>query len=266
MHTAGLGIPAARPVATVAYSQTIMRIIANRGASAGTETAKGALFDALAEVAGALASGRRLEIVDLLAQGERSVEEVARELGQSLANTSHHLRVLARAGLVRTRREGTRIHYRLAGPGVEELWSALRAVAAAERDDLGRLTRAYLGPLEDVEVVDRDELLRRLLRGDVVVLDVRPVREYQAGHIPGARSVPLEELASAIEELPADVEVVAYCRGPYCVFAPAAVRALRRAGYSARRLEDGFPEWRRAGFPVAVGEKRGRVSLDRGRP
>ncbi len=225
----------------------------------GTRAAKVALFDALAEVAGALSAGRRVEIVDLLAQGERSVDEVAGEIGQSMANASHHLRALARAGLVRSRRDGTRIYYRLPGVEVEELWSALRKVAATDRDDLGRLAGAYLGPVEDLEVMGRDELLRRLRAGAVTVLDVRPVSEYRAGHIPGARSVPLDELPEAIGQLPADIDVVAYCRGPYCVFAPAAVRALRRAGFAAERMEDGFPEWRRAGLPVAVGDDPGEL-------
>lgn len=225
----------------------------------GSRESKAALFDALAEVAGALAAGRRAEIVDLLSQGERSVEEVAAELGQSVANTSHHLRSLARAGLVRSRREGTRIFYRLAGPEVEELWAALRAVAQAERDDLSRLAGAYLGPVEELEVVSREDLIARLREGAVTVLDVRPVAEYQAGHIPGARSVPLSELDEVLAELPRDLEVVAYCRGPFCVFAPAAVRALLAAGFRAVRLEEGFPEWRRAGLPVAVGAEPGRV-------
>ncbi len=222
---------------------------------AGSRVAKAALFDTLAEVAGALSAGRRVEIVDLLAQGERSVDEVAGEVGQSLANASHHLRSLARAGLVRSRREGTRIYYHLAGVEVEELWAALRKVAEAERDDLGRLASSYLGPVEDLEVVSRSELLERLKAGAVTVLDVRPVTEYRAGHIPGARSVPLGDLRSALAELPPDLEVVAYCRGPYCLFAPAAVRALRSAGFAAQRLEDGFPEWRRAGLPIAAGDE-----------
>lgn len=236
-----------------------MRIVAGGGGDGepGSRAAKAALFDALAEVAGAFSAGRRVEIVDVLAQGERSVEEVAAETGQSLANASHHLRALARAGLVRSRRDRTRIYYRLAGREVEQLWAALRAVAEAERDDLGRLAGAYLGPLEDLEVLSRSELLERLAAGAVTVLDVRPMAEYRAGHIPGARSVPIAALGETLECLPADDEVVAYCRGPYCVFAPAAVRALRRAGFHAVRLEDGFPEWRRAGLPVALGDDPG---------
>lgn len=239
--------------------------VADVGADAGSRSAKSALFDVLAEVAGALSAGRRVEIIDLLAQGERSVDGVAGELGQSMANASHHLRALAHAGLVRSRRAGTRIFYRLAGPDVEELWAALRAVTAARRDDLGRLASDYLGPVEDLETVGRDELMRRLRSGSVRVLDVRPVAEYRAGHIPGALSVPPGDLKAALSELPDDVEVIAYCRGPYCVFAPAAVRALRRAGLRGARLEEGFPEWRRAGLPVAVGEEPGRLA-GHGRP
>jgi DNA-binding transcriptional ArsR family regulator len=223
----------------------------------GDHRAKAALFDALAEIAGALGSGRRAEIVDLLAQGERSVEEVGSEIDQSMANASHHLRTLARAGLVRSRREGTRVYYRLAGPQVEDLWAALRRAAEAVRDDVGRLAGDYLGDVTDLEVVDRVELLERLAAGSVTLLDVRPVAEYRSGHISGARSVPLDELAAMIDDLPEGMPVVAYCRGPYCVFAPAAVRAVRAKGLVASRLEEGFPEWRRAGLPIAVGDEPG---------
>jgi rhodanese-related sulfurtransferase len=236
-----------------------VRVVEAGTGGTGTRAAKEALFDALAEVARALSAGRRVEIVDLLAQGERSVDEVAGEIGQTMANASHHLRALARAGLARSRREGTRIYYRLAGEEVEDLWSALRKLAAAERDDLGRLASAYLGPLEDLELVGRAELLERLRAGAVTVLDVRPLTEYRAGHIPGARSAPLYELHTVLGELPEDIDIVAYCRGPYCVFAPAAVRALRSAGFAAKRMEDGFPEWRRAGLPVAVGDDPGEL-------
>jgi rhodanese-related sulfurtransferase/DNA-binding MarR family transcriptional regulator len=230
------------------------------GVQPGHRAAKTALFDALAEVASALSAGRRIEIVDILAQGERSVEELASEMAQSMANTSHHLRALARAGVVRSRREGTRIYYRLASEEVEQLWSALRAVAEANRDDLPRLAVAYLGPVEELETLSRNELLDRLKSGQVTVLDVRPAAEYRAGHIPGALSVPLDRLAEVLDQLPADGRVVAYCRGPYCRFAPAAVRALLQAGIEAARLEDGFPEWRRAGLPVAVGEEPSEVA------
>jgi rhodanese-related sulfurtransferase len=212
---------------------------------------KDALFDAFAEVAKALASGRRAEIVDVLAQGERSVEELASEIGQSVANTSHHLRSLAHGGLVRTRRDGTRIYYALAGERVADLWAAIRDVAATHHAGIDGLAAAYLGDRDGVESITRAELARRLGRRDVVVLDVRPPAEFDAGHIPGARSVPPEELRRALRALP-DGEVVAYCRGPFCVYADDAVRALRRRGRRAMRLEDGFPEWRRAGLPVAV--------------
>ena len=220
----------------------------------GDRRAKDALFDAFAEVAKALASGRRAEIVDVLAQGERSVEAVAEELGQSVANTSHHLRALARAGLVRTRRDGTRIFYALASERVSILWAALRDVAAEHVAGIERLADAYLGDRSGLEAITRKELAARLALGDVVVLDVRPGAEYQAGHIPGARSVPPGELRRNLAALPEGTEVVAYCRGPYCVYADDAVRELDRRGYRARRLEDGYPEWKRAGLPVAAGQ------------
>ena len=222
----------------------------------GDRAAKDALFDGFAEVAKALASGRRAEIVDLLAQGERSVEEVAAELDQTVANTSHHLRSLARAGLVTTRREGTRIFYGLASDRVGELWSALRDVAGAHVAVLERLASAYLGDRDGVDLVDRAELASRLKRGEVTLLDVRPQVEYAAGHIAGARSVPITELRRQLRALPPDAEVVAYCRGPYCVYADDAVRELNRKGFRASRLIDGFPEWKRAGLPVVVGIER----------
>ncbi|HWB72147.1 MAG TPA: metalloregulator ArsR/SmtB family transcription factor [Egibacteraceae bacterium] len=220
----------------------------------GDRAAKNALFDAFADVAKALGSGRRAEIVELLAQGQRSVDEIAGAIEQSVANTSSHLQVLARAGLVTTRRVGTRIYYRLASDRVFELWAALREVAADHVAGLERLAAAYLGDRAALEAIGRQELARRLRRGDVAVIDVRPTPEYAAGHIAGARSVPLAALRRRLRELPADAEVVAYCRGPYCVYADDAVRVLTRQGYRARRLEDGFPEWRRAGLPVAIGD------------
>lgn len=216
--------------------------------------AKEALFEAQASVAKALASGRRAEIVDLLAQGERTVDDVATELDQSVANTSHHLRTLARAGLVEGRRDGTRIWYRLASDGVAELWSAVRRVAADHVAGMEHLAHAYLGGGDEVQPVTRADLARRLTAGDVVVIDVRPRHEFDAGHVDGARSVPIDELEASLGGLRDDGEVVAYCRGPYCVYADDAVRLLRDRGLQARRLEDGFPEWRRAGLPVAAGE------------
>jgi rhodanese-related sulfurtransferase/DNA-binding MarR family transcriptional regulator len=216
-------------------------------------TSKIALFDAFAEVAKALASGRRAELVDVLAQGERSVEELAGEIGQSVANTSHHLRSLAQAGLVRTRRDGTRIYYSLASDRVGELWAALRDVAAEHVAGIDRLAAVYLGDQDGAVPMTREELTRRLRRRDVVVIDVRPAPEFDAGHIPGARSVPPSEVRKRLRELPKNVAVVAYCRGPFCVYADDAVRLLRKRGFEARRLEDGFPEWKRAGLPVAAG-------------
>jgi rhodanese-related sulfurtransferase len=212
--------------------------------------AKGELFDAFASVAAALGSGRRAEIVDLLAQGERSVEEISSEVGQSVASTSHHLRLLARSGLARSRREGNRVYYRLAGERVAELWAGVRDVATQHVAEVTVLAGEYLGDRDDVEQVSATELRRRLEEGRVVVLDVRPEAEYRAGHIAGARSAPLERLESIAPGLPKRRGVVAYCRGPYCVYADDAVRLLRGHGLKARRLDVGFPEWQRAGLPV----------------
>jgi rhodanese-related sulfurtransferase len=212
--------------------------------------AKAALFDGLVTAAKALASGRRAEIVDVLAQGERPVEEIATEIEQSVANTSQHLQQLLRAGLVRTRRDGTRIYYALADDRVAELWAMLRSVAAEHVAEIERLATAYLGDRGQLQAVTRAELKRRLGRRDVLVLDVRPRAEYEAGHIAGAVSVPIEDLPQRLRDLPPDAEVVAYCRGPYCAYADQAVRALRRRGRRAARLEDGYPEWARAGLPV----------------
>jgi rhodanese-related sulfurtransferase len=213
--------------------------------------AKAALFDALASVSHALGSGRRAEIVDLLAQGERSVDEIAGEISQTVANTSQHLQVLAHAGLVRSRRAGTRIYYRLASDRVSELWAAVRDVAVRHVAEVSLLADEYLGERE-LEQVSAEELEKRLRRGDVVVLDVRPETEYRAGHIAGARSAPLPQLGNLVDTLPRRREVVAYCRGPYCVYADDAVRLLRGRGLKARRLDVGFPEWRRARRPVEV--------------
>jgi rhodanese-related sulfurtransferase/DNA-binding MarR family transcriptional regulator len=213
-------------------------------------TAKTRLFENLAQVGRALGSGPRLVILDLLSQGERSVEELARAAGLSVANASQHLQVLRRAGLVATRREGARVHYRPAGDDVVSLWLSLREVAERRLGDVERAARDYLG--EEVQAIGRAELAERLASGDVVVIDVRPRIEFEAGHIQGARSIPLEELERRLAEVPPDVEVVAYCRGRYCVFAHEAVRVLQAAGRGARRLEDGWPEWRRDGLPRSV--------------
>jgi rhodanese-related sulfurtransferase len=213
-------------------------------------SAKGALFDAFASVAQALGSGRRAEIVDVLAQGERSVEEIASEIDQSLANTSHHLQLLLRAGLVRSRREGTRIYYRLASDRVADLWAAVREVAERHVAEVHVLADDYLGERDGVEQISADQLQTRLARGSVIVLDVRPEPEYRAGHIPGALSAPLTSLDAVAAKLPKRREIVAYCRGPYCVYADDAVRLLRERGLKARRLDVGLPEWRHGGRPV----------------
>lgn len=221
----------------------------------GGRASKDALFDGFAAIAAALGTGRRAEIVEVLSQGERTVEEIAGEIGQSVANTSHHLRTLARVGLVAARREGTRVHYRVASDRVTDAWLAIRELAAERLDTLTDLAQAYLGPRDDLDVVDSQELRRRIADGDVVILDVRPEAEYRAGHIPGAVSVPpdqLHRLDDVVSEISPDVEFVAYCRGPYCVYADEAVRWLASRGRAARRLADGIPEWRRAGGPVEV--------------
>ncbi len=219
----------------------------------GERQAKDALFAAFGEIAKALANGRRAELIDVLVQGERHVDELADGIGQSIANTSFHLRVLATAGLVTTRREKTRIYYRLASERVADLWAALRDVAAAHHEQLDELANAYLGDRTHLEQIDRDELTERIAAGDVVVVDVRPSAEYAAGHIAGAVSIPIDDLADDITGLPVEIEIVAYCRGPYCVFADDAVRLLRRRGRVAKRLQDGFPEWQRAQLPIEVG-------------
>ena len=212
--------------------------------------AKQALFDEFARVGKAVSSGRRVEVLDILANGERSVEALAEQLGLSVANTSQHLQILRQAGLVSSRREGTSVHYRLAGPEVFELWRTLRTLAASRLAEVERLTAAYLGSRDELEPVTREELARRLQDDDLVVLDVRPATEYAAGHLPGAVSIPVGELRRRLAELPGDREIVAYCRGPYCAFAHEAMGLLRDEGFAARRLEDGLPEWQAAGLAV----------------
>ena len=219
----------------------------------GHHQEKEALFDGLVEAARALGNGRRAELIDVLAQGERSVDELAAEIHQSVANTSQHLQRLLRAGLVSSRRSGTRIYYSLASPAVERLWRALRETAEAHMGELGDLVRAYVGDRTDLSMITRDELRRRLRQGDVVVLDVRPQPEYDAGHIPGALSLPVSDLKSRLSEVPEGTEIVAYCRGPYCLYADEAVRLLTGEGRLATRLEEGFPEWKAAGLPIESG-------------
>jgi rhodanese-related sulfurtransferase/DNA-binding transcriptional ArsR family regulator len=216
----------------------------------GDTDRKAALFEQLARVGKALGSGKRLEILDLLAQAERPVEALATAAALNVTTTSAHLQTLKQAGLVATRRDGTKIFYRLAGPDVADLIIRAREVATAHLPDVTAARDNYLG-VDGIESIGRDELLRRVEAGRVVVLDVRPAREYAAGHLPDAVNIPVEQLAERIGELPADADVVAYCRGPYCVFAHDAVRLLSRHGRRAIRLTDGITEWRLAGLPVA---------------
>ncbi len=218
----------------------------------GDPARKAELFDQVARVGKALGSGKRLELLDLLAQGERTVEALARVAGLGLTTVSAHLQTLKQAGLVAIRRDGTRIHYRLASPDVADLYARLRDVAAVHVADVDVARRAYLGPDRAVEEIGRAELLRRAEAGDIIILDVRPAEEYAAGHVPGAVSIPIGELADRIAELPDGVEVVAYCRGRFCVFAHDAVRLLTAHGRAARRLQDGMLEWRLADLPVAA--------------
>src|SRR5919201_1819198 len=212
---------------------------------------KDALFEAIALMGKAFASPRRLELLDLLAQAPRTVDDLARASEQSTANTSQHLQALHAAGLVTRTREGTSVRYALAGDEVLSLWLALREVSVVRLAEVERVARVYLG--EDVDAIGRDELIARMRSGEVILVDVRPGEEFEAGHIEGARSIPIEELEGRLAELPADREVVAYCRGPFCAYAHQAVRTVRASGRHARRLEDGWPEWR-------LSVKRGRAA------
>lgn len=217
---------------------------------------KDALFGQFAQIAAAFASPRRIEIVDVLAQGERSVETLARETGLSVANTSRHLQVLKGTNLVASRREGPQVFYRLSDPMVLRGYRALQSLAEARLAEVDRLVRDYFSGQDELEPVPKEELLRRVRGRDVVVLDVRPREEYAAGHIAGALSVPFAELRRRLAELPARKRIVAYCRGPYCVLAVDAVRLLRNEGFDVVRLAEGFPEWSDAGFPVEGGVSR----------
>ncbi len=211
---------------------------------------KDAMFEQFALVGSAFASPKRIELIDVLAQGERNVETLAGETGLTLANTSRHLQVLKAARLVASRKSGLQVFYRLADPAVLRGYRALRDLAEDRLAEVERLVRDYYGGIDGLEAVPQRDLLRRVREGDVTVIDVRPPEEYDAGHIKGARSVPLAELQRRLAELPSGREIVAYCRGPYCVLAAEAVRMLRRKGFHARRMSDGYPEWRDAGLPV----------------
>ncbi|UOT05740.1 metalloregulator ArsR/SmtB family transcription factor [Rhodococcus opacus] len=215
----------------------------------GDRIAKTELFDQFARVGKALSSGKRLELLDLLAQGERTVDALARACELGLTTASAHLQTLKQANLVATRREGTKVFYRLAGQDVAQLFALVRTVANEHLPDVEAAAAAYLGPA-DTEHVSKDQLLERARSGKVTVLDVRPREEYQAGHIPGAVSIPLDELADHLADLPPDQEIVAYCRGAYCVLAHDAVRLLTDHGRRAARLTDGMLEWRLATLPV----------------
>ena len=210
------------------------------------------LYAQLARVGKAVASPHRLELLELLAQSERTVESLANETGASVANTSQHLQTLRQAGLVENRKQGLFVHYRLADPTVFEVCRAVRLVAERRLAELDRLVREHFGDRSDPEPVEMDELLARVRTGDVVVLDTRPASEFLAGHIASAISVPVDDLQARLRELPRSKQYVAYCRGPYCVYADRAVELLRKNGRRARRLAVGLPEWRAAGLPVEI--------------
>ena len=213
---------------------------------------KSRLYGQYARVGKALSSPHRLEVLELLAQGERTVDSLATEMGQSLANISQHLQALRRAGLVESRKDGLFVSYRLSGPGVFGLCAAIRTVAERHLAELERMVREHFGDRFDAEPVAMDELLKRTRSKNVVVLDTRPPNEYAAGHIAGAISVPVDDLQRRLRQLPKEKEYVAYCRGPYCVYADRAVEILRSHGRRARRLREGFPEWRAAGLPIEI--------------
>jgi rhodanese-related sulfurtransferase len=220
----------------------------------GSRAFKDSLYAEFAVLGKALSNAHRLELLDLLAQGERSVEELAREAALSLANASAHLQVLRQARLVEAEKRGLNVVYRLAAPEVFQLWRTLRDVGSARLAEIDRLVENYFSEREEFEAVDKEELLRLMADQAVIVIDVRPEVEYEQGHIPTARSVPVENLKRRLAELPRDLEVVAYCRGPYCVYSDEAVRLLHHHGFRARRLKEGFPEWRAAGYPVETEE------------
>jgi rhodanese-related sulfurtransferase/DNA-binding transcriptional ArsR family regulator len=227
-----------------------------KGALMDGREAKDQLYEAFARTAKAAGSPKRIELLELMAQGERTVEALAQAAGMGVTNTSAHLQVLARSGLVATRRQGTKVFYRLAGDDVAAFVVALRDLARSRLPEVDQVVRDYFTARDALEPLTREELVARTGRGKVVILDVRPAGEFAAGHIPGALSVPLDQLDAALARLPKRTEIVAYCRGPYCVLAPQAVERLRASGYRARRLADGLPEWRLAGLPVAAGAEQ----------
>jgi rhodanese-related sulfurtransferase/DNA-binding transcriptional ArsR family regulator len=216
---------------------------------------KNRLYGQFARIGKGLSSPHRLEILELLAQGERTVDSLATEIGLSLANTSQHLQALRQAALVDSRKEGLFVFYRLSDPAVFELSKAIRTVAEHQLADLERLVREHFGDRSEADPVEMDELLKRARSNKVVVLDTRPPNEYAAGHIAGAISVPVDVLQKQLHQLPREKEYVAYCRGPYCVYADRAVEILKSYGRRAHRLREGFPEWRAAGLPVETGSR-----------
>ena len=215
-----------------------------------TDAVKKELYQSLAKVAHALASGNRLQLLELMAQGERSVEALADLAGMTLANTSQHLQALRQVGLVSPRKEGQRVYYRLAGDDVVRLYGVLRTVAESRLAEVKQLVADFLGDKDALEPIAAGELLKRVKRGLVTVLDVRPPEEFAAGHLPGAVNIPIDKLESGLAKLSKRREVVAYCRGPYCLMSFEAVLKLRQRGWKARRLQHGFPEWKAAGLPV----------------
>jgi rhodanese-related sulfurtransferase/DNA-binding transcriptional ArsR family regulator len=213
---------------------------------------KNQLYEQFARIGKALASPHRLELLDVLAQGERTVEALAQETGMPIANASQHLQVLRAARLVETRRAGVSIYYRLASEEVVSLWLSLRSVGERHLAEIDHVIESFLQDRAHLQPISAQDLLEQVRADQVIVLDVRPVEEYRAGHLPQALSMPVAELEARLQELPSDKEIVAYCRGPYCVFADEAVALLRARGYQARRLEEGVPDWRRRGLPVEM--------------
>jgi rhodanese-related sulfurtransferase len=226
--------------------------------AAGHRAFKNRLYGQFARLGKALSSPYRLELLDLLAQSERTVESLAAETGATMANISQHLQILRNAGLASTRKDGLYVHYRIADPAVSALCAALRTVAEKQDAQLDRIVREHFGDRDEPEPVEMTELLRRARAGDVIVVDARPVNEYAAGHIPGALSIPIDDLKQRLRRLPKSKPYVAYCRGPYCVYADQAVDQLRASGRRAKRLAVGLPEWKSAGLPVEVGMEAAR--------
>ncbi|GAB4511936.1 MAG: metalloregulator ArsR/SmtB family transcription factor [Sulfuricaulis sp.] len=208
------------------------------------------IYSQVARIGKVVCHGHRLELLEYLAQGERTVEALTKLTGLSVANTSQHLRVMRQSGLVEARKDGLYVYYSLADDEIVRLLSSMRKLAESHLADVDRLVRAYLTVKDELEPIPRRELLERARKGMITVIDVRPPEEFASGHVPGAVNVPLKELAKRLKELPQDQEIVAYCRGPHCVLAFEAVAKLREKGFQARRMEDGFPEWREAGLPV----------------